>query len=97
MRDAEHRRMAVYNRFRAESGGHGGVAGITEEQRIPQGWVVGNADHCVATLAAFIREYGLTDLVTWAVPPGLRPDQMNASLERYASVVAPRLRQMFGG
>lgn len=33
-----------------------------------------------------------TDLVTWTVPPGLRPEQMNRSLERFAREVAPRLR-----
>jgi alkanesulfonate monooxygenase SsuD/methylene tetrahydromethanopterin reductase-like flavin-dependent oxidoreductase (luciferase family) len=97
IRAAEHRRMAVYNQFRADSGGHGGVAGITEEQRIPQGWIVGTEDQCVERLAAFIREFGLTDIVTWAVPPGMRPDQMNPSLERYASAVVPRLRAMFPG
>ena len=95
VRDGERRRMAVYNQFRAESGGHGGVAGITEEARIPQTWVVGDVDHCVRELAAFIREYGLTDIVTWAVPPGMRPDQMSPSLERFAREVAPRLRAMF--
>ena len=97
VREGERRRMAVYQQFRQDSGGHGGVAGITEEARIPQTWVVGNVDHCVAELAAFIREYGLTDIVTWAVPPGLRPDQMAPSLERFARDVAPRLRAMFPG
>ena len=97
VRVAERRRMEVYNRFRAESGGHGGVAGITEEQRIPQTWVVGDVDHCVAELAAFIEEYGLTDIVTWAVPPGMRPEEMSPSLERFARDVAPRLRARFGG
>ncbi len=97
VREGERRRMAVYNQFRAVSGGHGGVAGITEEARIPQTWVVGDVDHCVAELAAFIREYGLTDIVTWAVPPGMRPDQMSPSLERFARDVAPRLRAMFPG
>jgi alkanesulfonate monooxygenase SsuD/methylene tetrahydromethanopterin reductase-like flavin-dependent oxidoreductase (luciferase family) len=96
VRVAERRRMEVYNRFREAAGGHGGVAGITEEQRIPQTWVVGDVDHCVAELAAFIREYGLTDIVSWAVPPGMRPDEMSPSLERYARDVAPRLRAMFG-
>ena len=95
VRAAERRRMEVYNRFRAESGGHGGVAGITEESRIPQTWVVGNVEHCVAELTAFIREYGITDIVTWAVPPGMRPAQTNACLERFARDVAPRLRQAF--
>ena len=97
VRGAERRRMEVYNRFRQESGGHGGVAGITREESIPQTWVVGDVDHCVAELSRFIEEHGLTDVVTWAVPPGLRPDQMNASLERYSREVAPRLRARFGG
>ena len=97
VREGERRRMAVYNQFRAVSGGHGGVSGITEEARIPQTWVVGSVEHCVAELAAFIREYGLTDIVTWAVPPGMRPDQMAPSLERFARDVAPRLRALFPG
>ena len=97
VREGERRRMAVYSQFRTDSGGHGGVAGITEEARIPQTWIVGTVDECVDQMAAFIREYGLTDIVTWAVPPGLRPDRMNASLERYARDVAPRLRAMFPG
>jgi alkanesulfonate monooxygenase SsuD/methylene tetrahydromethanopterin reductase-like flavin-dependent oxidoreductase (luciferase family) len=95
VRAGERRRMAVYGRFREEAGGHGGVAGITEETRIPQTWIVGNVDHCVNELAAFIREYALTDIVTWAVPPGMRPEQMNRHLERFARDVAPRLRAMF--
>ena len=96
VRAAERRRMEVYNRFRAEAGGHGGVAGITEESRIPQTWVVGDVAHCVAELTAFIREYGLTDIVTWGVPPGLRPEQMAPSLERFARDVAPRLKAAVG-
>ena len=48
-------------------------------------------------LSAFIEEYGLTDLVTWGVPPGMRPDQTTPSLERFARDVAPRLRARFGG
>jgi len=59
-------------------GGRGGVESITQENRIPQTWVVGDVDHCVAELTAFIREFGVTDLVTWGVPPGMRPDQMHA-------------------
>lgn len=95
VREGERRRMAVYSQFREAAGGHGGVAGITDEARIPQTWVVGTVDECVAELAAFIREYGLTDVVTWGVPPGMRPDQMAPSLERFARDVAPRLRAMF--
>ena len=97
IREAERRRMALYNAFRAESGGHGGVAGIAQDQRIPQNWIIGDLDACVAQMAAFIREYGFTDVVCWAVPPGLRPDQMNRHLERYATELMPRLKAMFPG
>jgi len=97
IREAERRRMALYNEFRAVSGGHGGVAGITQEQRIPQSWIVGNLDECLAQMAAFIREYGFTDVVCWAVPPGLRPDQMSRHLERYATELVPRLKALFPG
>ena len=72
--------------------GGGGVAGNTDEARIPQTWVVGNADHCVAELSRFIREYGITDRVTWAVPSGIRPERMNGSLERFFRNVVPRLK-----
>ena len=92
VREAERRRMAVYSRFFAEAGGRSGVEGITQANRIPQTWVVGDVEHCVAELSAFIREYGLTDIVTWGVPPGMRPDQMAPSLERFVRDVAPRLR-----
>jgi hypothetical protein len=46
----------------------------------------------VKELTSFVREYGITDLVTWAVPPGMRPEQMNASLERFVRDVAPRVK-----
>jgi len=89
--------MALYEQFRAESGGHGSVPGVTQEQRIPQGWIVGTLDECVAKTAMFIREYGLTDIVTRAVPPRLRPDQTNRPLERYAAELVPRLKQLSSG
>jgi hypothetical protein len=95
VRAAERYRMSVYARFQEEIGGGvsaGGVRGNTEAARIPQTWVVGDVEHCVAELRAFIREYGITDLVSWAVPPGLRPEQTNRSLERLFCDVVPRLR-----
>lgn len=95
VRAAERYRMSVYARFQAEIGGGvsaGGVRGNTDAARIPQSWVVGDVEHCAAELGAFIREYGITDLVSWAVPPGMRPEQMNRSLERFFRDVVPRLR-----
>ncbi len=96
VRDAERYRMSTYAKFQEELGsGAGGVQGNTEATRIPQAWIIGDVDHCVRELTAFIREYGITDIVTWAVPPGLRPEQMNPSLERLFRDVVPRVKAAF--
>lgn len=58
----------------------------------PLVWTVGDVDHCVAELTALILDHGVTDLVTWGGPPGLSPSVMNASLERFANEVIPRVR-----
>ena len=60
------------------------------------GWVVGDLEHCVDELNAYIKDYSITDLVTWAVPPGLRPGDVRDSLEQFATDVAPRLRAAAG-
>ena len=91
VRAAERYRGEVYRSFNQNEGA-GGVAENAGQDRIPQTWIIGNVDHCVAELTKFVREYGITDLVTWAVPPGMRPDQMNDSLERFVRDVAPRVK-----
>ncbi|MEZ5232450.1 MAG: LLM class flavin-dependent oxidoreductase [Acidimicrobiales bacterium] len=58
----------------------------------PLAWTVGDVDHCVAELTAFLRDHQVTDLVTWGGPPGLAPSVMNTSLERFAREVVPALR-----
>ena len=62
----------------------------------PLEWTVGDVEHCVAELSGFIADHGVTDLVTWGGPPGLPPSVMNASLERFAREVVPRLRTPAG-
>jgi alkanesulfonate monooxygenase SsuD/methylene tetrahydromethanopterin reductase-like flavin-dependent oxidoreductase (luciferase family) len=97
VRQAERYRMSTYAKFQQDLGGEagaGGVRGNTEATRISQTWVVGNVEHCVRELSAFIAEYGITDLVTWAAPPGLPPDYLNGSLERFFRDVAPRLKAL---
>lgn len=94
VRAAERCRMSVYARFQAEIGGGvsaGGVRGNTEAERIPQTSVVGDVGHCPAELRSFIRDYGITQLVSGAVPPGMRPEPMNGSLERFFRDGVPRL------
>ena len=92
VRAAERYRGQVYRSFNKDESAAGGVAGNTREASIPQTWVGGDVEHCVKELTSFVREYGITDLVTWAVPPGMRPEQMNGSLERFVRDVAPRVK-----
>ncbi len=87
VRDSERYRMQLYQRFFAESDTNFGAG-----DHIPQNWVVGNTEHCVAELADFIRTYGITDLVTWGIPPGLSSDVMQNSLERFVTEVVPGIR-----
>ena len=63
---------------------------------MPQTWIVGNVDECVEQLKAFIGEFGITDIVSMAVPPGLRADQMTVSLEKLFGEVAPRVKREIG-
>ena len=93
VRDAERYRMRLYNRFFAESKQ---TSLGTPQTAIPQSWIVGDVNHCVAQLVAFIRTYGITDIVTWGVPPGLKPDDMTASLAAFATQVVPRVRAQIG-
>lgn len=89
VRAAERYRMELYVRFNEESGeGFDNAAG----ERVPQTWVIGNTEECIEQIVSFAREFAITDMVTMAVPPGLRPAQMSSSLERLFRDVAPRVR-----
>ncbi|MCZ6656794.1 MAG: LLM class flavin-dependent oxidoreductase [Gammaproteobacteria bacterium] len=88
IRTAERYRMQLYQRFFEESGQGFGEKG----EPIPQTWIVGDVDSCVEELKAFIGEFGITDIVTMAMPPGLRAEQMSDSLERLFKEVVPRLK-----
>ncbi len=89
VRDSERYRMQLYQRFFAESNTDFGSG-----EHIPQNWIVGSVEHCVQELDAFMRTYGVTDLITWGIPPGLTTDLMQTSLERFVTQVVPRLRDL---
>jgi alkanesulfonate monooxygenase SsuD/methylene tetrahydromethanopterin reductase-like flavin-dependent oxidoreductase (luciferase family) len=93
VRAAEKYRMELYNRFFKESGEGFGERG----EPIPQTWVVGDVDHCVEELTSFIETFGITDIVSMAVPPGLRAEQMAPSLERLFKEVVPQLKAQVNG
>ncbi len=93
VRAAERYRMALYQRFFEESGQGLGERG----EAIPQTWIIGDVDHCVSEIEAFIAAFGITDIVTMAVPPGLRAEQMATSLERLFKEVVPQVKARAGG
>ena len=96
VREAERNRMRLYSRFFKESG-QTTPKDTSQGEWIPQTWIVGNAETCTQAMLEFITEHSLTDFVTWAVPPGLRPEQMNPSLERLGRDVIPRVRATLEG
>lgn len=96
VREAERYRMSVYARFFAEAQTTFKMGG-DKGDGMPQKWVVGSVQQVTAQLSEFIERYGITDLITWGAPPGLRPEQMNPSLQRFASDVMPVLRDRFAG
>ena len=91
VRDSERYRMQLYRRFFAESDTNFGAG-----EHIPQNWVVGDVSHCVTELTAFMQAYGVTDLVTWGIPPGLSSATMQASLASFVSEVVPGIRAALG-
>lgn len=93
VRAAERYRMAFYNRLFKESGEGFGDRG----EPVPQTWIVGDVDHCVEEILAFVDQFGMTDIVSMAVPPGLRADQMSESLEKLFTEVAPRVKAEVAG
>ncbi len=91
IKDGERYRMSVYGKFFQETPDKL-TAFDRSIESIPQGWVVGTPDQCVAELSAYIKAFGVTDLVLWGAPPGISPDVLLPSIERFITEVAPRLR-----
>lgn len=89
VRAAEKYRMQLYNRFFKESGEGFGDSG----EPVPQTWIVGDVESCVQQLLGFIKDFGMTDIVTMAVPPGLRAEQMSDGLEALFTQVVPEVKR----
>ena len=94
IREAERYRIKVYLKLSSESGGEG-LAQANDPNVIPQTWIVGGVSDCVNELSKFIKNFGITAIVTWGCPPGLHPSYMNESLEKFVKQVVPALRKIF--
>ena len=89
IRAAERYRVQLYRRFFEESGDGFGERG----EPVPQDWIIGSEDQVVDQMVDFVNTFGISDIVTMAVPPGLRADQMADSLERLFTRVVPRVKE----
>lgn len=96
VREAERYKARIYAEWLAASGDDVSLQLAGGTDPIPQNWVVGDETAVIEGLSEFIETYGVTDLVTWGAPPGLAPESMNASFERFVTGVAPVLRDRFG-
>jgi alkanesulfonate monooxygenase SsuD/methylene tetrahydromethanopterin reductase-like flavin-dependent oxidoreductase (luciferase family) len=93
IREAERYKARIYAAWLSESGDAVSLQLTGAAEPIPQTWVVGDEDTVTRELGDFIDRYGITDVVTWGAPPGVAPERMADSLERFARTVAPRLRE----
>ena len=89
IREAERFRMGVYGSFMAETPDEYGWG---SSDGIPQNVIVGDATQLTQEISGFINTYGITDIATSGLPPGIEPEFMAANLERLASEVIPNLR-----
>ncbi|MFV0524409.1 MAG: LLM class flavin-dependent oxidoreductase [Acidimicrobiales bacterium] len=93
IRDAERYRMSIYDRFMAETpDDYGWAAGGA----IPQSVIVATPEDCVTRLSEFITTFGITDIATSGLPPGVDPGVMSTNLERLADEVIPAVRRRIG-
>lgn len=89
IRQAERFRMSVYTEFMQSTPDDYGWG---EPGGIPQGSFMGTADECVAEMVGFAREYGVTDIASSGLPPGVDPEFMAENLRRLAGDVLPRVK-----
>lgn len=90
LRDAERFRMSVYDTFMKATPDD---YGWREPGGIPQGSFMGTPDECVAEIVSFVREFGVTDIASSGLPPGVDPEFMNANIARLTDDVLPEVRR----
>ena len=90
-RSAERYRMEAYAAFFRETPDDYGD-GWRSDDALPQRLFIGDADACVVEIQRMRDQFGITDIVSAGLPPGVDPDFMAANLERLAADVLPRVR-----
>jgi len=86
---AERFRMSVYDQFMTDTPDD---YGWREPGGIPQHAFMGTVEECVEEIVTFVHEFGVTDIATSGLPPGVDPEFMAANLDRLANEVLPQVR-----
>ncbi len=94
VRQAERFRMAVYDSFMSETPDE---YGWRESGGIPQHAFMGTVDECVDEIVDFVTRFGITDIATSGLPPGVDPAFMATNIERLATEVLPAVRARLAG
>lgn len=90
IRQAERFRMSVYDKFMDATPDD---YGWREPGGIPQGSFMGTVDECVGEIVSFVQEFGITDIASSGLPPGVEPEFMANNLNRLATEVLPEVRR----
>lgn len=93
IRDAERFRMSVYDKFMHDTPDD---YGWREPGGIPQGSFMGTAEQCIEQIVGFAQEFGITNIASSGLPPGVDPAFMNENLHRMAEEVLPAVRAALG-
>jgi alkanesulfonate monooxygenase SsuD/methylene tetrahydromethanopterin reductase-like flavin-dependent oxidoreductase (luciferase family) len=92
---------AVYQTRAYEQWGAAGLDATTDAQeqtdlRSRQTWIIGTPDEVAAEIRRYHERLPFTQYIGFGVPPGMAPEAMNASIERFAREVMPLLRDEGG-
>jgi alkanesulfonate monooxygenase SsuD/methylene tetrahydromethanopterin reductase-like flavin-dependent oxidoreductase (luciferase family) len=86
-------------RYQTEAYDAWGAAGLNAtttaedlDRRARQTWMIGSADEVEAMIRAYQQRLPFTQLIGFAVPPGMEPQRLTPALERFAREVLPRLQ-----
>ena len=93
LRGAERYRTAIYDQFMTDTPDE---YGWRDGSAIPQRPVVGTVEECVDQLVAFVDEFGITDIASSGLPPGIDPEFMAHNIERLANEVIPEVKARLG-